>query len=318
MTNKQIKLFFVTGALLGASALSSCGTSTNPEENYSDVVAHSVPASQAKGPVEQYMCGAGFVIQARGHGDNNDLRFASGTSTSFTIELIRPFKTPGLNFKLQAVGPQGSQFALNNDSAHPELMGSYNFSWAPPSTGQNSSGVSKTLHVTLKKVGDESQLDPKVKTCLDRSVTPVTFNLLVDGAGKAFDVSVIWPEVTPTVQEGSTVPFSINVTDDTASQGQTPHLKVGHLANMSRELNATDGGSFVTCPSDAEAVSQGNTWVYNCTFSVKSGDIKRQKAQSQVVLGYRIFARSADGKQKADFNDRRTVTLNPPVEVGKK
>jgi hypothetical protein len=331
MIKKHKQLFFLAGSVLISAVLVSCGAKTNPEEGYSTMVSQSVPASQAKAATEQYMCGAGFTIQARGHGNNSDLRFASGTATSFTIELVKPFNTPGLNFKLQASGPQGSHFTLNNDPSHPELVGSYNFSWSPPSAGQNASGVSKVLQVSLNKTGDESQLDPKVKTCLDRSVTPVNFNLLVDGAGKAFDVSVIWPDNTPTIQEGSEVPFSIDVTDETATQGNGPHLEVGRIANSGNELNAEDGSSFVTCPSDDKAVSQGNMWVYNCTFSVKSGSVPKQASshktqqnvQTQVVVGYRILAHSADGKLPSDFNDRRIITYSAPsapspTQVGKK
>lgn len=303
------RLFFLMSVLLATLVLFACGGNTNPQENYSSLVNSSVPPSSSKGPTEQYMCGTGFVIQARGHGDDSDLRFTSGSTTSFTIELIKPFETPGLDFKLEAVvSPQGSHFTPNND-------GTYSFSWTPPPAGQNTSGVSRILQVELKKIGDESLLDPKVRYCLDKSVNPVGFNLLVDGAGHAFDVAVRWPENTPTVQEGSDVPFQIVVTDETAGQGGHPSLEVGRLIDAGNELNAEDGSSFVTCPSDDQAVSQGTTWIYNCTFSVKSGVSPKQSAghkteqsvATQVVVGYRILAKSADGKQKSDFNDRRVV-----------
>ena len=336
MKRSQKKLLFAIGVLCAASAFGACGGSTNPESGYSALIAQSVPPALARGPVDQYTCGTGFVIQARGHGDATDLRFSSGQATSYTIELVKPLATPGMTFQLQAEGPQGSTFTPNDGSQDPQLAGTYNFTWTPPAAGQNSSGVSRALRVTLKKKGDESQLDPNVKNCLDKSVSPVEFNLPVDSAGQAFDVSIQWPDNSPVVQEGTSVPFTVTVTDETSSQGKQPHLQVLRLSNSGNELNAEEGSSFVTCADDSQAQGQTQTqaqsqsgglqWIYQCQFLAKSGVTPKQASRhktgqyvaGQTVVGYRILAQSADGKLKSDFNDRRTVILSAPQAGNKK
>lgn len=262
--NRGLVLSMAAAALV--AGLAGCGApGTDPTAKYDDLNATVAPHQQTARVQEVVETGAYSIEQEK------DATIIEGETQSFKIYVRFGQKVDSYELKLVGVPADISGMSLSKVNGE---EGAFQMNWAAPKGTVPASERGRQIPYRLELANVKSS-DGSVEA-LFRSINRIKdFTFTVRRSGKRPEIVRV-NEIPAVVNQGSIVPFTVDIMDPPSHDGLVPRLDIYFQGTNRTGTNyEANAATYVRVDSAPKKIGEG-LWRFSFSFDTKNNDVGAQ------------------------------------------